>query len=292
MAKASDNVFPKVQFSEETAPATPSAGQAVVYVKADGKLYLKDDAGTETDLTATGAGSGDTVKGWVKYLRERLSSETANGDDDFFTSDTSADYTTTTVSGTATWTLDANHNLLSVKFDDQTASDAAAYLKALTSPTAPVTIETAVRVWGVEITTSEFAMVGLVLADGTTAAANSVALEFAYGGQNNYTQMTLREGTLTNVSGTSTQAIKSDAHFHQATIQSHMYMRLMWLSTTTVAAAFSMDGVTWTDFGVADHTISSFTPTHAGFYVTTWGGNDEAYAAFEYLRRYNSDLSL
>lgn len=58
MAKASENIFPKLQFSEETAPGTPSADQAVIYVKADGKLYLKDDAGTETDLTATGGGGG------------------------------------------------------------------------------------------------------------------------------------------------------------------------------------------------------------------------------------------
>ena len=41
-------------FAEVAAPATPSAGQAVTYVKTDGKLYLKDDAGTETDLTAGG----------------------------------------------------------------------------------------------------------------------------------------------------------------------------------------------------------------------------------------------
>lgn len=57
MVRASDNVFPKVQFSEETAPATPSVGEAVVYVKSDGKLYLKDDAGAETDLTGGGGGA-------------------------------------------------------------------------------------------------------------------------------------------------------------------------------------------------------------------------------------------
>lgn len=40
---------------EIAAPGTPAAGIAALYVKADGKIYLKDDAGTEYDLTETGA---------------------------------------------------------------------------------------------------------------------------------------------------------------------------------------------------------------------------------------------
>lgn len=35
------------RFLEVTAPATPSAGSAVAYVKSDGILYWKDDAGNE-----------------------------------------------------------------------------------------------------------------------------------------------------------------------------------------------------------------------------------------------------
>lgn len=44
---------------EIAAPATPAAGKVSVYAKADGKLYIKDDAGTETDLTDTGAGGAE-----------------------------------------------------------------------------------------------------------------------------------------------------------------------------------------------------------------------------------------
>lgn len=58
MAKASDNVFPKLLFSSGSAPATPSAGQGKVYEKSsDKKLYFKNEDGTEYDLTASG-GSG------------------------------------------------------------------------------------------------------------------------------------------------------------------------------------------------------------------------------------------
>jgi hypothetical protein len=47
-----------VTLDEIAAPSTPATGKVVVYPKTDGKLYLKDDAGTETDLTASGGGGG------------------------------------------------------------------------------------------------------------------------------------------------------------------------------------------------------------------------------------------
>ena len=43
---------------EQTAPPTPISGYLAVYAKTDGKRYAKNDAGTEYDLTATGAGGG------------------------------------------------------------------------------------------------------------------------------------------------------------------------------------------------------------------------------------------
>jgi hypothetical protein len=41
-----------------SSPSTPASGYGIVYAKTDGKLYFKNDAGTETDLTATGGGGG------------------------------------------------------------------------------------------------------------------------------------------------------------------------------------------------------------------------------------------
>jgi hypothetical protein len=41
--------------AEVAAPATPSVGRVVVYAKTDGRLYIKDDTGTETDLTGGAA---------------------------------------------------------------------------------------------------------------------------------------------------------------------------------------------------------------------------------------------
>lgn len=60
----------KQHYAEGAAQATPPSGTAVTYVKTDGKLYLKDDAGTETDLTAAagtidGSGTANEVTYWV-----------------------------------------------------------------------------------------------------------------------------------------------------------------------------------------------------------------------------------
>lgn len=42
--------------TEGDAPGTPDSGTVALYAKSDGKTYIKDDAGTETDLTASGGG--------------------------------------------------------------------------------------------------------------------------------------------------------------------------------------------------------------------------------------------
>jgi hypothetical protein len=44
--------------SGTTAPSTPASGEGVFYEKNDGKIYFKNDAGTEYDLTSGGGGSG------------------------------------------------------------------------------------------------------------------------------------------------------------------------------------------------------------------------------------------
>lgn len=40
-----------------SAPPTPASGRAAVYAKTDGRIYAKNDAGTEYDLTTTGGGT-------------------------------------------------------------------------------------------------------------------------------------------------------------------------------------------------------------------------------------------
>jgi hypothetical protein len=52
MAKLSAANVDKIRFREAAAPATPDSGYGYLYVKSDGKIYFKNDAGTEIDLSS------------------------------------------------------------------------------------------------------------------------------------------------------------------------------------------------------------------------------------------------
>ena len=58
---------------EQAAPETPSANQVILYAKSDGRMYIKDDAGTEVTLQAFVEAGSRTVwhqtaapTGWTK----------------------------------------------------------------------------------------------------------------------------------------------------------------------------------------------------------------------------------
>ena len=58
MAKASDNVFPKVLVIEGSAPASPASGNQALYIDtADHKLKRKDSSGSVTTIESSGGGS-------------------------------------------------------------------------------------------------------------------------------------------------------------------------------------------------------------------------------------------
>ena len=61
-----------VTLAEIAAPSTPSAGFGAVYPKTDGKLYFKNDAGTETDLTQSGGGLSNVVEDATPQLGGQL----------------------------------------------------------------------------------------------------------------------------------------------------------------------------------------------------------------------------
>lgn len=61
---------------EIASPSTPAAGNVKIYAKSDGKVYRKDDAGTEAELGG-GAGSGTYGGNSLRYL---FDSSTSMGD--------------------------------------------------------------------------------------------------------------------------------------------------------------------------------------------------------------------
>ncbi|MBK9258159.1 MAG: hypothetical protein IPM42_22190 [Saprospiraceae bacterium] len=92
----------QLKTAEIAAPSTPASGFGYTYAKTDGKLYFKNDAGTEYDLTATGGVSdadyGDiTVSGGVWSVDNNAVSftEVQNGlmgDNDYISFNRGADF--------------------------------------------------------------------------------------------------------------------------------------------------------------------------------------------------------
>jgi hypothetical protein len=69
---ASENVFPVVRMLEGAAAATPPTGEAHLYVKSDGLLYWKDDAGTEYAVNT------DTTGGLAAHLADTADAHDAS----------------------------------------------------------------------------------------------------------------------------------------------------------------------------------------------------------------------
>jgi len=192
-------------------------------------------------------------------------------DDEFDDGDDSA--YTKVVLGTTTW-IEAN-GVYSVIFKDQAADDVSAQLKTISGMAIGSGIQTCVRVMG----TDDRAYAGVVLSSGFTTTSNVVYL-FVYsrpGGA------TLAAGM---ISGTFTDATTS--HFDDdfgAMVGGWIHLRLVWVSISQFRGYFSLDGVSWTDFGVGIQVITGIDPpTHFGVGVSSWGSSVDKLATFEYLR--------
>lgn len=237
---------------------------------ADGD-FLQYDSGSGLWLPVDAPGGGSSGVEFIDYLAGRLGSETPHTDDKFFTS--SLGGTQVAVTGTAVWTV--AKQMASVKFGNQTAGDVAGVLYALTSPSAPMTFETAVQILH---RSENFQAVGLMVADGT-ASTDDVALI-----RINFDNTIFRSaGTLTNYTATNTSP------FTVVPRSLAIYFRLVWKGSNSFEVQVSPDGISWFDAGDLTPTL---TPTHAGFFVSSQGGANNSVAAFHYLRVYNSDLSI
>lgn len=232
-----------------------------------------------------GAGGGTFPRdSWNDLLFQRASTDSSHSDDDEFSGTGLSGWTEVDPTGTTTWTEEAH--VAAVQFQGQSAADLGALVKAITSASAPMTIETAVRL---PLVNEQFTFCGLVFTDGTATTSNAVFAGWAAG--TTLASVDLWGGTLTNMSSGLGGWIP-DMNNDVALVSSHMYFRLIWVSANTWSMNWSTDGINWSDDGVANqaHTL---TPTHFGLAVSKWGGSVTLqHAAFEYFRVYDSDLSV
>lgn len=211
-----------------------------------------------------------------KYQLGRLPGETPHADDDFFAS--YSGYTEVQITGTTTWA--AGNNGLTATTISQSASDLNVAVKPMSTGSPPVTIETMLR----------FAMPingnpggGLIFTDGTTSASNAVG----FGTLAQWNHFAPR-GTLTAMSST----VVTETEYRFSMTDMTLLYRLVWTAANTWAWAISPDyGSTWTDYTSTtfSHTL---TPTHIGFFATSWASAMRGLVNFPYLRVYDADLSI
>lgn len=314
MAKASENQFPKITWAESSAPSTPSTGLAYTYVKTDGKLYLKDDTGAETDLTATGS-SPLTTKGDV-YTYTTTDARLAVGTDGYVltadsaqaagikwaaasassvpgwvgylnarqSGETAGTYDDffdngsvggTTVTSSGAQTLTEQYDILSVKVTTaQTAGWANCQLQAAT-PTAGASVYIETA-FQLHQRSGGVAHMGVCMTDGTAAGSN-IALAGWYYSSSNTLFNYQTHGTINNYGGAG-----SGLQF-DTTNPDVLYARLYYSASNTFYGEWSPDGVSWSRWGLSDLS-KTMTPSHIGVYWQHTSGNVPTISNFYYFR--------
>lgn len=189
-------------------------------------------------------------------------------DDEFDDDSLDGALTTVTPTGTASWS--EGDGQLGVEFYSQTASDVVGIVKTIGSLTPAAEVTTYARRSGY----NSYSMSGVVLADGTTAN-DKVVLAGTYTTAAT-TYSFFRSGTWTNVANTYSNTLIDSG-------SNPWYSRLRWVAINQWEAEWSIDGVVWTDLGVATQAYT-MVPTHVGLWVSSWGGTSRNLASFDYLR--------
>jgi len=227
-----------------------------------------------------GGGGGGSVPQWMEYRGGRQGApDTAHADDDFFTADSSADYTEVVASGSATWVY-GTYDSLECEFENQSNVDWAVAVKAIPAAGVPITIETRLDPGAME--NNSYIAAGLCFTSGT--ATSSEMFVVGFGSASNIGRMlaTSADGnTVTSADWSTVQIVHGGPKI----------LRLIWSAANTFDIAVSTKGARWTDLGQGSFT-RTFTPTHMGFAVTSYGNADPSLISYDYLRVFESDLSV
>jgi hypothetical protein len=156
------------------------------------------------------------------------------------------------------------------------ANEIHALLKPLGGATYPLSIVTATR--QMQQYATNYQMLGLVLADGTTYGSGTQLIDMMYAGTSAGAGLQPSPRSITGFSTAASTYDSTNWNF----FGSHVWRRWDWTAANTFAYYISPDGVSWIQIG---GTISlSFTPTYVGMHISHWGSTKSSVGTFEFIR--------
>lgn len=217
------------------------------------------------NLPGGGGGSG-TV--WEDLVPSGNAPSGAD-DDEFDDASIDAAWVQVTPTGTVTWVED--HDAMSVLCDGVAAADMPSLVKPF-SLTAPVTIKTAMRVFG---GVNNNGTHGLIFSDGTTDTSNCLFAGIQEASDGN--RWIARGGTFTDLNTTVFNTITNKAGHYP-----WIHLHFTWVSANTWRLEMSAGGIQVVSYD-AD---GSFTldPTHFGLTSSNWGNSKKTVVDFAYFR--------
>ena len=245
-----------VEFPEVAAPSTPASGFLRAYAKTDGKLYQKNDAGTETDLSSAGGG-GASGHGQCRLTKSSTNLLLSPFDGNYLI-----------VNATACTVPDAGVTLAPTSLAANTtyyiyATASAGAINAMEASTTVPVISTATGNKGVFIKTADETrtLVGMARTSGSTAWVDSTTQRFTISYFNRRDLATVNALT-SNFTTTSTSFVEAMA--------SNRVEFLTWADELCECSV-----VTYNFHSGLDYTITkaSFDGSNDSFALATYGTN-------------------
>lgn len=308
-----------VLLNEGSAPSTPASGKVVVYAKADGLVYSKDDAGTETALGGSGSFSGDafdvpytptdsgdwsSTPGDVGEALDTLAADVAAAglsaagthwwpmakpaspsteNDEFADASGGVPSGWTEVDHGSVTTVDEAVDGLRLTQSTHTGHSVAGIYKTI--PAGDFTIWTRASIYAISTGASQLAIGGLCLYQDATSSTSDMFLFYTGLAASNVPE--IAAFTITQYNGTGTGVVSASGN--RSTVPPSVYLRIRRTSTT-YHFDLSYDGVG----AYRLYTTSSlgFTPTHYGLAVDNLNSGADIRGVFSFFRYTASDIGI
>lgn len=178
---------------------------------------------------------------------------------------------TSVTSGSPTLALTQANNVLSIAHP---GGDGSGQLHAWAKAPTIVTnsyVEAGFRGWGSQ---QNFNLCGVFFSDGVTYGSGNQAVWYMSFNQNAM--------SIAGWSGFSSQSSVANHGFQTPFFGSDLFMRLQYTGTNTFHGFASVDGISFIDF--TGPTTETVTPTHAGIFVSTYGGSGPFTFTYRYCK--------